>query len=96
MMIGQQVRRLRQQCNISQADLASQLGVSVRTIKNWEGDISNPNLECLYNLLKLFHTSADELLGLSTSNYLDLSELNEKDRRKVKRAYQAYIDEDKK
>lgn len=95
-MIGQQVRRLRQQCKISQIELASQLGVSVRTVKNWEGDISNPNLECLFHLLKLFHTSADELLGLSSNDYLDLSGLDEKDKRKIKRAFQAYIDEDKK
>lgn len=95
-MIGQQVRKLRQQCNLSQVELASQLGVSVRTIKNWEGDISDPNLGCLYRLLKLFRTSADELLGLSTNEYLDLSDLDEKDKRKIKRAFQAYIDEDKK
>lgn len=95
-MIGKQVRKLRQKCNISQIELASQLGVSVRTVKNWEGDISNPNLECLYNLVKLFHASADELLGLSTNEYLDLSGLDEKDKRKIKRAFQAYIDEDKK
>ena len=94
-MIGQQVRKLRQQCNLSQVELASQLGVSVRTIKNWEGDISDPNLECLYRLLKLFRTSADELLGISTNEYLDLSGLDEKDKRKIKRAFQAYIDEDK-
>lgn len=95
-MIGQQIRRFRQQRNISQIEIAAQLGVSVRTVKNWEGDLSNPNLECLYRLLKLFHTSADELLGLSNSDHLDLSGLDEKEKRKIRRAFQAYIDEDKK
>lgn len=94
-MIGQHLRKLRQQWNISQSELAAQLGVSVRTIKNWEGDISNPNLECLYSLIKLFHTSADELLGIVHNHYIDLSDLSEKERRKIKRAFQAYIDEDK-
>jgi len=95
-MIGQQLRKLRQQNGLSQKALAKQLNVSIRTVKNWEGDISNPNLECFCLLFQLFHTTADELLGLSTNEYLSLSGLEEKDKRKVRRAFQAYMDEDRK
>ncbi len=92
-MIGKQLRKLRQQSGLSQKELAVQLDVSIRTVKNWEGDISNPNLECFCLLLKLFHSSADELLGFSSHDYISLAGLDEKDKNKVRRAFQAYMDE---
>lgn len=93
-MIGQKLRQLRLQRKISQRELARQLDVSLRTVKNWEGDISDPNLECFYRIVKLFHTSADELLGIDSSEYLDLSVFEERDRIRIRRALQGFLDAD--
>lgn len=92
-MIGEKCKELRLRHNLSQIELAKKLNVSVRCIKNWEADISDPNLSSLFVILDCFHISADELLGRIPNDSVSLSCLPEKENRIAKALLQCYIDE---
>lgn len=91
-MIGKKLSSLRYQHGISQRELASQLHISIRTLKNWEGDFSNPSLVCLRRIALFFHVSSDELLGINKVDYIDLSPFDMRDRIRIKRALQGFLD----
>jgi len=42
-MDGQRIKKLREAANISQLNLAKELGVSKRTVSRWERDICQPS-----------------------------------------------------
>ena len=47
-MIGSKLKELRLRHGLTQQALATKLHVSVRCIKNWESDISDPSLDSVY------------------------------------------------
>lgn len=63
-MIGKKLKRLRQQVGLSQAELATRVGVSRRTLQDWEAGLKTPrtdNLIALSSVLEVppgwFHDS---------------------------------------
>jgi len=61
-MIGDQIKRLRQERGLTQRELAQQLYVSYQAIGKWERGEATPNPETILKLAKIFDVSADELL----------------------------------
>jgi transcriptional regulator with XRE-family HTH domain len=59
------IKVLRQEKKMSQADLASILGVTTKSISNYEQGLSQPHLGQLITIAKLFNVSTDHLLGFS-------------------------------
>lgn len=92
-MIGAKLYELRTLYHMSQQELARTLEVSVKSIKNWENDISDPCLTSLKALATVFSVSADELMGITMSNSISLSRLSIQDQNKIRRAVLAYIAE---
>ena len=62
-MIGKKIAQLRTQHKLSQKELARRTGVSVATVKNWEGDSSDPCLENIKSLSNIFNVTIDYLLA---------------------------------
>lgn len=62
--IGNSIRELRIPRHISQAELASEIGVTPQTISRWEAGISSPALEYLPDIAVFFGVSVDRLLGV--------------------------------
>ena len=62
--IGNRIKELRKDYNLSQAKLGDLLSVSQDTISLWENNKALPNTEYLILLCKIFDISADYLLGL--------------------------------
>lgn len=91
-MIGKKLRYLRKCRNLSQSELARLMKVSVKSVKNWEADISDPGLSSFVLILDTFHISADDLLDRTTNDMISLAALKEHDKKKIKCAIQAYID----
>lgn len=92
-MIGDRLKEIRSRHGLTQKELASKLHVSVRCIKNWELNISDPSLENFITLLNYFHVSADDFLGRMQQDIVSLSFLSDIDRKRIRRALQAYIDD---
>ncbi len=72
--------------------MAKKLKVSVKSVKNWESDTSDPSLKSVLRICELFHISADELIGRSNDS-VSLSGLCESDKARLKRAIQALLDD---
>lgn len=79
MEIGKQIKKYRNEIEISQDELAEKIFVSRQTISNWENNKSYPDLRSLLLLSSLFGVSLDKLIKG------DLEEMKEKLWMKLKR-----------
>ena len=52
-MLGEEIRVLREKAGISQADMARSVGVTPNTAWRWEAGLSNPRLKTYLRLLEL-------------------------------------------
>lgn len=71
-MICDRIKQLREQAGYSQAQLAKRLDVTRSSVNAWEMGLSMPTTQCVVALAKLFHVSADYLLGLTASSSIVL------------------------
>lgn len=62
-MISNKIRQLREQAGYSQAQLAKKLDVTRSSVNAWEMGLSTPTTQYIVALTKLFHVSADYILG---------------------------------
>lgn len=61
---GERLKYLRAERNMTQKALAELLRVRNTTVSAWEKDVAEPPYETLREIVKIFHVSADYLLGL--------------------------------
>ena len=62
MELGKQIKKYRQEAQLSQEELANRVYVSRQTISNWENDKSYPDVNSLILLSEIFHISLDNLI----------------------------------
>ena len=63
------LKKMRNEANLSQYQLARKLNVTPNTIHNWESGLSDPSLENAYNMAKMFGVTTDDIfLSLKTTN----------------------------
>ena len=62
-MISENIRFYRKTNNMSQDELAEKLGVSRQSISFWENGQTQPTLENVIALAKIFNISSDALLS---------------------------------
>lgn len=60
--IGKKINELRKMRNMTQDELADQMGVSSQAVSKWENDLSIPDVPILLELADFFHISLDELV----------------------------------
>ena len=65
-MISNKIKELREQAGFSQSQLAKRLDVTRSSVNAWEMGLSAPTTQYIVALAKLFHVSADYILGLET------------------------------
>lgn len=63
MKIGEMIKELRKDRNISQAVLAKEICVSQKAIDYWERGVNEPKATYIIRLADYFEVSADTLLG---------------------------------
>ena len=74
MLIGSNLRRLRQQKGWTQEQLAAVFGVSPQAVSRWENDTAYPDITMLPGMAEFYGITVDELLGVEQS--LRQQELN--------------------
>lgn len=62
MTFGERLRALRKERGMTQEEVAQRLSVSRQTVSKWEGDLTQPDLDRVVSLGKLFGVTADSLL----------------------------------
>ena len=73
MSVGKRISELRKHHNMSQGQLATQLGVSRQAISKWENDQSSPDTANLITLSEIFDTNIEYLA--SGVERVDMSEV---------------------
>lgn len=63
MTLGYKLKKLRNEKELTQKDLADQLHVSFQTVSKWENDENEPDITTLRELAKLFEVSVDYLIS---------------------------------
>ena len=63
MTLGQKIKKLRGDRNLTQKDLADQVHVTFQTVSKWENDENEPDVATLRELSKLFGCTMDYLLS---------------------------------
>lgn len=62
MNIGKRIHEIRQQKNLTQEQLASDLGISRQAVSKWESGKAIPDIENLMYISNLYDVSLDELV----------------------------------
>ena len=62
--LGQRIKKLRKQNDLTQDKLAELLGVTYQSVSKWECGTTMPDLAMIVPLARVLHTSTDELLGM--------------------------------
>lgn len=79
---GQRLKRMRDECNLTQDEVAKYLNVSKQTIYKYEKDIiTNIPLDKVELLTKMYHTTPSEIMGWQALN----TDLNATEERQIDR-----------
>ena len=63
MLVGQRIRKLRKEKNLSQQDLGYELGVTKVSVCGYENGTRTPSLDVLVNISEVLGVSLDYLVG---------------------------------
>ena len=61
-MLGQSIRKLRNELQITQADLAEKLGISLDTMSRWENGRREPRYSDIVKMAEILQTTPSQLL----------------------------------
>lgn len=80
MSFGSRLRELRIEKNVSQKDVADDMGISITAMSQYESNSRFPNEDILRRLCLYYKISSDYLLGLTDTKHAPLSkeEIKEK------------------
>lgn len=79
MDFGKRLKQLRTQAGLTQLQLAERIGVTKSVVSFYELQERSPSPDVLIKLSRIFHVSADYLLGLERNNTIDVSGLSDSD-----------------
>ena len=65
LLIGENIKRIRRERNLTQEEVATHLGISFQSIRKWERGDGYPDITMLPDIASFFKISIDELLGVS-------------------------------
>ena len=63
MTVGQKIKELRTERNMSQRQLGTAIGVSQKAVDYWERDVNEPKSSYIIALVRFFNTTFDEFFG---------------------------------
>lgn len=64
--LGGKIKKLRKAQGLSQEKVAAELGLSRQAVSKWESDQSQPDLENVIKLCRIFQISVEELLDMQS------------------------------
>lgn len=84
-MIAERIKVLREQQEMTQSQLAKELGITRSSVNAWEQGISVPSTQYIVELASIFKVSTDFLLGVERTSSVDVSGLADEDVELVQR-----------
>ena len=95
MSTGARIAQLRCARQWSQTYLAQKVGTNVKSVTDWENDVSNPSVCNVKKLCAIFNTTADFLLELDNKPVVVLNGLSAEDEVRARALLQTFIDTSK-
>ena len=66
--IGQSIKKLRKERNLTQEELAEQLNVTAQAVSKWENETGLPDISQVVPLASVFGVSTDALFGMEDTS----------------------------
>jgi transcriptional regulator with XRE-family HTH domain len=66
--MGQIIRRLRKERNLTQEELAEQLNITYQAVSRWENGTGMPDISQVVPLANVFGVTTDVLFGVNSTN----------------------------
>lgn len=82
-MVADRIKTLREENQMTQAELARRLSITRASVNAWEMGISVPSTQYIVELADIFHISTDYLLDVDRSASISIAGLTEADVRIV-------------
>jgi len=82
-MVSDQIKKLRIDNKLTQAEFGKKLGVSRTSVNAWEMGVSVPSLPIFIELSKLFKVSVDYMLELDNDLKISIGHLNKRERQMI-------------
>ena len=82
-MVADRIKALREEKNLTQTELAKQLGITRSSVNAWELGISVPSTQYIVELSQIFKVSTDFLLCVDHTATVSVAGLTEADIRLV-------------
>ena len=82
-MVADRIKTLREENQMTQAELARRLSITRASVNAWEMGISVPSTQYIVELADIFHISTDYLLDADRSASISIAGLTEADVRIV-------------
>ena len=79
MNIGNNIKKLRQQRNLTQEQVAERLGVSYQAVSKWENNANTPDIALLPAIANLFGVLIDALFSDHMTDYSELHDFMKED-----------------
>lgn len=76
--LADRIKSLRERANLTQSEIARQLGISRSGVNAWEMGLSVPSTQYIVELAKKFGVSTDYLLGMENTSSISVKGLTEK------------------
>lgn len=73
MGIGNNIKKLREVCNLTQIELATMIGVSDKTVSSWEINRTEPKIDMIEKISIALNCKKTDIIGTDT---LDTEEIN--------------------
>ena len=78
-MVAERIKKLREQNNMTQAQLSKRLGITRSSVNAWEMGISVPSTQYIVGLASIFRVSTDYLLGVNGTSTINVTGLTDED-----------------
>lgn len=76
--IGNNIRKLREECDLSQQELAEKLGLSTyKTVGEWERAVTPPSFDKVMKLCEIFDCDSDYLIGRIEEKTHDIKDVHD-------------------
>lgn len=75
--MGEKLKSLRIEKNLTQKQVADRIGLAVSAVSSYESGTRYPSYDILVKLTRIFHVSADYLLGITNQRTIDVSGLDD-------------------
>lgn len=75
--IGKRLKGLRLSSHLTQSQIAEQFGVTTSAIASYESGARYPSYDILKKYARKFHRTTDYLLGMTNSDTIDISNLED-------------------